>query len=291
MGPLFRRHSCLGYINVDVNALTGKITRFECSWNEPLPAPEKTVSMEDITERAISSAGFYPLYVEDNSGSNTLPKGKLVYALNSSFLQFDPVSGNPVTYYGVKKSWADVKTYSLEFTPVPAPEKNTIVSLSGTRKSLEEAETIAAEFFEKLGIEGRVKRSGGRMGDELPYPVEHWRFCPAETYNSPWEEAEVFIDTATGKVMGFSRTPKKEKFIFPGLELSRAEAQKAALDFLAAINENTDNMVLQAENKYHSVPGMKQTTHDFTWVRLVNGVPFPADNLRVSISRSTGRSP
>ncbi|HHX94641.1 MAG TPA: hypothetical protein GX691_02295 [Clostridia bacterium] len=120
------------------------------------------MSLEEITERTINKVGFYPLYVVGNSGSSGFPKGKLVYALNCFSWQFDPVSGNPVTFYGEKIPLTEFRVYNQEFNPVPAREKEVPAFVPSARISEEEADAIAAEFCKKLGFDEILTRRGYR---------------------------------------------------------------------------------------------------------------------------------
>lgn len=276
-------------IQVSLNALTGKVTRFDCDWNEVHQPKVKIMDSEELAELILKQVGMCPMYIETASPDGSFLKAKLVYRLNTNSSLFSAVSGTPVQYFGEKTSLADSKTYHQELIPLPAPELKVAVLPPGKRKSFEEAERLAAAFLEKQGHKGPLRVGGKEWDSGPPYPRESWRFASKDTFDSQWEDVAVWIDSAFGQIYRFSRMPKEEKALFPFLQLTRQEAEQSALEFLAGINEDTGNTVLTVDKKsYYSESRKKIDAWAFTWVRLVNGVPFPADNITVTVSCNSG---
>jgi len=275
-------------IGVVVDALTGQVTDFDSSWYPAIPAPEKTVSMEELSRRIIDQVGLHLYYSLDNSEG--LPTAKLRYAPNTYQNVFDALSGSPSDFFGGKITWAQSKTFNRRFTPVPAPEQRVAVSLPGKRKTFKEGEAIAAAFLKQFGYEGKLHKAGWRRSDDPPYPEEIWHYRLDHDYNSPWEDVEVSVETTYGKVVSFSRKLKEDQSKASGLRLSRGEAQKLAIEFLTDIGENVSNMVLQQDptNLLYSLHFQKRNYYHFRWVRLVNGIPFYEDLIRVVVSQETG---
>lgn len=280
-------------INVGVNALTGAITQLNCSWDEALPAPERVVGSEKLAQRIVDQSGLYLIYVEDGIDDNGFPKAKPVYGLNTMHRQFNADSGAPDWFYGEIIPWAEARSYHGKYTPVSAPEQKVTIPMPDERKTLEETKAIAASFLKRLNIEGELYQGGRRWDSGPPFPQEvlHFRLSSIEHYHPQWKEVEVSINTATGMVESFSRKPKENSSQSPLRQLARAQAQDLALKFLADIKVDTSNMASGKYANYYNYPFMTKSTHDsynFYWMRLVNGIPFPSDNVRVSVSRNTG---
>lgn len=280
-------------IGVWVNALSGAVTQLNCSWDEALSAPQRVVSSEELTQRIINQAGLCLIYAEDGVDDNGFPKAKPIYMLNTMHRQFDAHSGVPIWFYGENIPWAEAKLYHREYKPVPAPERKVTIPMPGERKTLEETEAIATSFLKDLGIEGKLHPGGKRWDSGPPYPQEilHFRLSGIEHYHPEWKAVEVSINTATGIVESFSRKPKENRSPSPVRQLAREQAQDLALKFLADMKIDTSNMALEKFAHYYTYPFMTKITHDsynFCWMRLVNGIPFPSDNVKVSVSRNTG---
>ncbi len=112
-------------IFVQVDALTGLVTSYNCRWQEVSDVKNvKAMEVHQLTELLTDKLGLYPEYVvQYGLSSSTLPGAKPVYRLNTKFPRFNAESGKPVDNRGNEVDWNEARLYSEEFRPVPGREQ------------------------------------------------------------------------------------------------------------------------------------------------------------------------
>ncbi|MBO8128528.1 MAG: S-layer homology domain-containing protein [Peptococcaceae bacterium] len=281
-------------IYVRVDAVSGQVTDFRCTWREDGELPEQGAKMDAaaFTSRVVEKLGLYPCYVVDPETERTgLPDAILVYRLNTPYHQFDAVTGKALGPGGNIVDWADARKYDRDFTPVPAPERATGYDQLQEHLSPVQVQKIAAAFFKKLGLEGRVERSGGGSSVGPGYREEYWSYRLVR--EKPYEHREVSINARTGEVRSYHSEIDRGKQDRKGEGISLQEAQQAAREFLKLVRlDNLDEMVLQQEPenwKLEMAYPEGPPEYNFTYVRLVNGIPYEQSTVSVSVDRFTGK--
>jgi len=282
-------------IYVRVDALSGQVTSFGCRWRDNARVDAgKAMDAGELTKQVTNKLGLYPEYVVENRPNySNLPGADLVYRLNTKYHRFSAQSGKPVDNRGNEVDWDEAKLFEQELTPVPAGERKGKVKQNGQALGYIDAQKIAEKFFKQLGLKGRAERSGSGSSSGPGYREEYWSYRlvtgdDRELF-SGGSQIRVSINTATGEVQryynrtGDDRGDSQEEEGIP-----REKAFDAARDFLKVARPGAlKDMVLRQDfTDYY--PKGKIPYYKFTWVRLVNGVPYTGDTVRVTVSRYSG---
>ncbi|MCL6561189.1 MAG: S-layer homology domain-containing protein, partial [Firmicutes bacterium] len=220
-----------------------------------------------------------------------------VYQLNSpGFLRIDPSSGDALNPFGKIIPLGQYKLFPS--LPVPAAG-GTAAGRPGAagrpaqKINQAEAQNTAREFFKKLGFEGEVTHSGGSRSDDGIFVDEEWSFTlkDEESWKTvgPRRHRSVGIDTRTGEVKSYHDS---DYFEYAGTgsgagaveqDVTRDTARARAMEFIRLVHPERLGQVIEEQEHYeYSYPGSKE--RQFSFVRLVNGIPFMRDGIRISVS-------
>lgn len=278
-------------ISVDVNALTGKVSNFYCRWQDSLDLPDrKEMDVETFTSKLIDNFEFYPCYIVDPSTKRSdLPDARLVYKLNTNIRQFNALTGKAVNYQGDEYDMGEVKEFNHSFTPISAPVRETGYVQPRERINPTELQKIAEDSFKKLGHNGRVERSGGGSSvSSNGYREEYWnyRLIPDKD-NYQRDYVRVSININTGEIQRYTNRIETVQRDLQSKEIGREKGLEIATDFIKQISPGIldDELVLEQESSYYM--GRDESTYDFNWVPLVNGIPS-VDSYRVAVDRFSG---
>ncbi|MCF8009681.1 MAG: S-layer homology domain-containing protein [Clostridiales bacterium] len=275
-------------IRVRVDALTGKVIYFNCNWSKLLNIQEVGIEKNELTDKIIKNLGFYPCYdIEKKPGSRE-NKAVLEYHLNTNQHQFSAKNGKPVDHQGNELSWDETKSYDSKFNIIPTPEKKVTPEKPVKNINRSEAEKIASEFFDKIGLEGKIDSSGGSTRRESSgFEEKYWEYrLKPGTKQEGHHHIEVRINARTGKINRYYN----RVHTMPGNEtekakISKKEASKKVEEFLDIVRpEGLENMVMRKEYDHPN-----DHDYDFFWAGLVNGIPFEDNYLRVSVNKQTGK--
>jgi len=272
-------------IYVQVDAVTGEVVRYNLEWNPEisLPAPDGVMPAAEITERVLGGLGLVPQYVLSEQSAAGLPEVKLVYALNSRHSFFDAHTGRAVNYWEQDLPLENARLFNRVFSPV---QETRAAGVPDGRITPEQGLAAATAFFRALGYEGRVERSGGGSSGGPGYTIETWSYAVVpEGQERRGREPTVEIDTRDGSVAGFF---SEDRFSAASGKagLTYQEACDKALALLRQIEPDlTGRLVMDETSRREPEDGR----YSFSFIRLVNGVPFPFQSLTMSISAVDGR--
>lgn len=280
------------FIGVEVDAASGMVTGFVCSWQDVPPASSAApMDIEEFTQKVLDNADIVPFYYALPSTDGV--KAALTYTLGCPWGQyFDALTGEPVDLRGNKVSWEEVTLFSGS-VPKNDPQQQTALSGYGRKISFEEGKTIAGDFFEKMGLRGIMDEGMISQNIQNGRTEELWSFGLDQTIEEgeDWSLVSVVIKAANGRIMGYSRDYfdfsefSEERESPPPKDISFDKALKTAREFLSIIGIQENNYVLvpQAATDYSSAADV----YRFMWYRLVNGVPTD-DIMAMEVSRSRG---
>ncbi|GEM_PF-1272274 len=280
-------------IFVQVDALTGQVTSYNCRWQEVPGVQEvKAMDVNQLAKLLTDKLGLYPEYVvEYGVSSSTLPGAKPVYRLNTKYHRFSAKSGKPVDNLGNEVDWNEAKLFNEEFNPVSGREQKGMEQQDGQSFNQIQAQSKAEEFFKKLGFEGRAQRSGGGSASWPGYTEKYYnyRLVTGDDREFPGDsQIDVSINTATGEVQRYYNHTGEAPGDNSEDGISLEEALSIAKEFLKMTNSgNLKEMVLRQDSR-GNYPQGAPPHYNFTWVGLVNGVPYTGDIVRVTVSRYSG---
>nr|WP_315988629.1 S-layer homology domain-containing protein [Desulforamulus aquiferis] len=276
-------------ITVAVDGISAKITNFNFNWNNNVtfPAPgDKLFKPEELTNLVADKLGLYPTYINE-SNNNVNQTAKLVYKINSNTYFFDAVTGKPVDYNGSSKEFSEAKLYKQTFVPEIGGRAITAESQSSQTLTIEKGQSIAEEFFKKLGYTGKVVRSGGGSESGPGYRIDYWSYrieANDGEISSADRDVSISIDSSSGRIGQFNIWPrgsigKSENAI------SYEQARNTAEKFVQKELGITYPVILQESNNQIN----ESEPYTFSFVRLYNGVPCDWSSIYVGIDRYSGK--
>jgi len=288
-------------IQVAVDALSGNVVRFSASWHDDAVFPEPDSLPEGLERKVVKELGLmlnYQMAEGREPGPSGVLEASLVYQLNSpSFLRIDPSSGDALNPFGKKIPLGQYKLFPSLSVPAAGGSATGMPGAAdrpAQKISQAEAQKTAREFFKKIGFEGEVTYSGGGSSDDGIFVDEEWSFTlkDEESWKTvrPRRHRSVRIDTRTGEVKSYYDS---DYFEYAGTGsgtgsagqvVTRDVARAKAMEFIRLVHPEKLGQVIEEQEHYeYSYPGSKER-HCFNFVRLVNGIPFTRDGIRITVS-------
>ena len=270
-------------VMIGVDAYTGLITHYNNSCKDNQFSPGKiNISRDEAVAVLFNQAGIYPAYKYAAAKDSHIARQLIpVYELNTEAVYIDALSGKFLDYRGQELNREQIKIYNSEFAPLPnspAINEPELTEKTDPRQALE----TAVEFLRTAGFEGEVTRSGGGGGSGPGYRDEHWFYSPVNDEDGTQSGFRVEIDAYSGEVSGFYKSENNSDISNPvspeqGLQIAWQAIKKYSpeKESLLTLKQTTGN---------DSEPGK----HTFTFIRLLNGIPFDRDSITVTISRQNG---
>ncbi|MDD4238348.1 MAG: S-layer homology domain-containing protein [Desulfotomaculaceae bacterium] len=281
------------YMGIDI--FSGQLVHFRVNWHRDVVFPRPGALPEGLEARALNELGLilcYQVTEAGNEASSGVPGASLIYQLNSPGLRLDPVSGEALTMDGKKISLAQCKRFAS--LPVPSAGADAVepgvAGLSDAKISQADTQKTAREFFKKLGLAGEVTHSGGGAGNDGVFFDESLHFSLIEGENIPKTGVErrvrsVGIDTQTGEITSYFNNYTGSGQSAAGTEkaISRDAARAKAVDLIKLIHPERLELLLEAQQSDLYSFNKLMGQHNFSFVRLVNGVPFLHDGIRITV--------
>ncbi len=269
-------------VMIGVDAYTGLITHYNNSCKETQFSPGKiNISQEQAIAILLNQAGVYPAYKYSTTKDGHITEQIIpVYELNTEAMYIDALTGKFLNYQGQELPQEQIKIYNSEFTPLLNGPATNEPPLTETEVDPRQAQEAARQFLLAAGFEGEIIRSGGGGGSGPGYKEEHWSYSLRNDEDDSGLRVE--IDAYTGEVTGFYKSEGNSAISNP---VSWEQALPIARQAIKKHSPGKENLlVLKPTAGTDYEPGK----HIFTFVRLLNGIPFDRDNITVTISQQTG---
>lgn len=277
---------------VGVDAFSGTITDYSYYWTPDInPAAAEVLPEEEVKKLVLDNLGVVLSY--EALSPEKVQEIKPVYKLNSSvFAYVDAQEGRPLDQTGKFLNWEELRQFEQEFTYKPSPKTSGKTPVPTTRLSPQEGLAKAQEFFQALGQEGKVVRagSGGSLGPD-GYR-EFWNYIvePEEGVSHHGYDFNLSIDVATGEVVHYVNwNLLRGAGLKEGIkELTREEAQKLAEAFLNKVHGGILDQIVLAKEWEGIFSSEPEDVYYFSWIPLVNGLPFEGAQIIVALHKATG---
>jgi len=283
-------------INVGLDLFSGRLISFNANWHRDAVFPQPGSLPEGLESKVLKELGFILCYqVPEGVKTNLsgVPEAIPVYRLNSpGMLRISPGSGEALTWDGKTIPLNQYKRFSSLPEPATGGASEGVsgtVNRPAQKISQAEAQKAAREFFKKIGIDREVIRSGsGSSGGSVFYD-EFWNYSLADEKN--WQPGEqrkqinVGIDAFTGEVRNYNAfTEYAEQGADSAQKITREVARGRAVDFIRLVSpEKLGQVVEERQDESYAKFG---EGYSFNFVRLVNGIPFLRDGIRIYVSSS-----
>jgi len=303
-------------VNVSVDTQSGKVTGYYFRWTKgDFPTAINAITVEQARQafdqaEMFSLQYFRPYPREPRQQVPAL----LVYRLGPNAM-IDALTGEPVNLEG---GWMEggggMGSYGLEkamgmdssAAPVPVqltPEELKEVEESAKILSQEDAEAVVRQWVHIPA--NMVLRSINLYSEDWQDPGLrtwnfHWNSDERESRETGYRYLSARVNAITGELLSFDRDrpwimESNTKDGKSGQRLNRAEAQKVAEEFLAKIQPERFKQVKQQpesrQEYYYYGPlgeGQEPLFYSFQYLRLVDGITFPANGLSATVDTATG---
>lgn len=283
------------YVSVDQNS--GKVIYYNKSWNEGLvfPVPENLITMEEAQKAYQSELGlklhYNYTYDSTNSAMRIYPVYDAVYGYN---YYIDATTGKGFKedspyYYTMGKGSAEMATSDAyrqnSGTYLTPGEISAIDKLSGLLSQVLAEEKARSIGLLKLTDEYKV--TGARLianyydNNEFTWSLDFEK--SSADVKELYKNISISLDAKTGEPINFYINGFYDGTTDPKVE--EAEAKAAVEEFLKELLplkfSKTDYLPDEASITFE-LSGEKPRSFTFNYVRMVNGIQFPGNNISVT---------
>lgn len=287
-------------INVEVNGETGEVQNFNAWWDRNAKLPSATGRIDQARARQIfNEDGLELAYVyagvrDRDDGSRPY----LAYRLRDGGFLIDAVTGKPVDPDGDLYYAGDLgggmggreaqKLVSNRLTPEESAvveETKGLLSADAARK--------AAEAAYKLPSGVALNRSELSPNWNAP-GNKVWNFSYADEEQQM--NVSLAVDARTGEFLRYSvywMQDKMDYFKTPEVNVSEAEARSKAETLMRRLHPEKTKQVTLRDTQRELGPWVElgealPRAYSFSYVRLVNGIPYPDNGFHVTVDSTTG---
>ncbi|BBJ28427.1 YcdB/YcdC domain-containing protein [Athalassotoga saccharophila] len=263
------------YVEVSVDAQSGRISRYQIEWSDQKFPYSPDIITSDQAKQAFLSNDllkleYYPVHSTHESTAI------LVYALSSSGA-IDAVTGKPLKLED--DQWVNWGYFSnIVNGQGKVPDKENYQSQSAETKFIDEK--LAVDDLKKI-VE--ISPNLELTSASLAYNPNDGRIV----WNLYWDRIKSQSSTITSIFAGIDALNGSLDHLYVNYQggnvknhLDEGEAQKIAESFLKKAQPEFFNQI-----RLNPQAGYKpQGAYNFVYDRIVNGIPFPANNINITVS-------
>ena len=293
-------------VYVTVNRDTGELQDYSRNWTDQVvfPSVSKSISLKEAQEAYAKNLGLKLIYRASMKNDVMTAYLSYVPVYNNSNYVVDALTGERVrlfnNYYYNDYGSADV-TFSNQKAELERaaggiqlnPEELEAVQNAAKLISQKEAEKIArtAKF---LGITDGYKLQDSYLGTNWSEKNEYtWSLYfnkPADENNTYNDYINVSINAKTSEITSFYRGMPYKEGAKPKNDMAKVKAEMDAFlkeyypQYLKDVEYNElavdENVILPIDKL--------QNNYNFTYTRIINGVPFPDNGIHISYDNLSG---
>jgi hypothetical protein len=278
-------------ISIQLDKNTLKIRNFFMTWdNQNLPNKATAFSLDKAKELFMSKLGIELTYNLIYSTPNNEPKMVLAYTLKNGNSPIDAISGDILNnmfrvYYGLDKGGMAEQTSSA--VPI-TPQEQTVLEDQSKYITKEAAEQTVRKYL-KIDDNMKLERANlfpGYNKVNAAWSLE-WKYTNLSDNSTKYLNAQV--DAITNELRTYSIYYNNEKIDKAATAIGKDAAKKIAEEFLKKIQpEKFTKTQYRESNDMNGIMPAYQTTYNFNYIRVENGVPCPSNALLVSVNQYTG---
>ncbi|MDS1030842.1 PepSY domain-containing protein [Bacillota bacterium LX-D] len=302
-GPIFHSYNFSRTINgieypsntisVTVNGQNGKVTSFNCNWEDLKVAPAKAVLSRQEAEKIFSEKiGFKLKYFKPGSDTKNAKPVKLIYQVeNPAQMGIDAETGEVVRidnyypYYDLGSGGMFKEVTSQKLEPYEQSVKEEIEGLLTKEQALEKAQKA-------VPINSNYKLEYASLNRDWSFSeLRIWSFNWSKQVKDNYGWANVEIDAKTGKVLAFSYTVDSNNNQSKRTIVKNKKAAEQILENYLKTNYPDLGNDWQLKEDYYlqAQDTENQPSYYLTLERIVDGVPFAQNFVSATIDSYTGK--
>ncbi|HHV29927.1 YcdB/YcdC domain-containing protein [Acetivibrio mesophilus] len=291
---------------VEINKQTGELVSYNKTWNKDFsfPSTEKIISLKEAQEAYVKNLGLRLTYntVREKDGVRVYAAYTPIYGLGYYIdaitgERFVPGSRNGINEYMISFNESEKSKQLLDAgiggaNVVLTPEEMEAVEEVAGLLTQKDVEKIAREL-KVLELDDTFNLEWANLSKDWPTRTNYnWNLYFLREGDENGEGhcgVDVSINAKTGEIVNFniSKTNKEDVAKF-----DREAAKKTVEEFLKEIQpekfKETEYDKL-ADEEITSTEGEQPIYLGFNYTRLVNGVLFPNNGIRVGFNAATGK--
>lgn len=295
--PLPENNICVG-----INRNTGEVRQYTKQWNNDtvFPSSEKALSIEEAQKAYIENLGLRLTYYSRNNGDKTEVYAAYTPIFESDYY-IDAITGEKV-YLGYSYNGAEEWSYDGALKNVAVGRGETVAlspqeidAINEVSKLLtqEEAEKKVREIKLFELDENYIVNSASLSTSWTSKNDFAWNLYfekEVSGTNKEYDFLYIAVDAKTGEIRSFSRPFSNIEDIEPKFdkEASKAEVEKVIKELQPEKFAQTEYQELYNDRIYNNT-NEKPKTYGFSYVRKVNGVLFPENNISVTFDAVNGK--
>lgn len=280
-------------VNVSIDKNTLEINNYNFTWNkEALPDVSKAISIEKARKNFNEKVGIELAYMIKYDQKTKKNNAKLVYTFKNGNRPIDALTGEVINYGYYNPLYdmgASDNAMMAKEAAVLTPEE--IKEVENTKKFItrEQALEIAKKYVK---VEDKYKLEAASLYTDYNGTNASWSF--SWNYNNPEKNEYAYIsisvDAVTKEVRSISKydstTDNASKNGNPEYDMEKSK--KAAEKFLSMIAPEKFAQTEYRPDIFQNSNVEKPVSYSFNFVRKVNGISCPGNNLNVTVNAYTG---
>ncbi|MEW6697067.1 MAG: YcdB/YcdC domain-containing protein [Bacillota bacterium] len=290
-GVSFPEHN----IHVRVNGDTGEIMGFHLNWDNKLNFPSVAGKISATQAEKVFGENVELVYFRPHMSGTENPPVKLIYQVkNGAGLLIDALTGKvidePRYFYdkaggmGGDNMAIEERKEKQELSPVEQKEVDKLKNLLSTDKALEQVKKA-------LQIPADLKQTESRLSQDYQYPEQtQWNFHWRSEKEAAYQSINASVNAVTGELVSFNKWMRSyDETAGKKPQFTKEQAQKAAEDFIKKQQSRRFGEI-KLQNSWNEnyiekgMPGI----YRFSYVRLVNNIPFTNNGFDVEVNAYTG---
>jgi hypothetical protein len=277
-------------IQLDKNTL--KVRNFNMIWDtQSLPSKANAFGLDKAKEIFKSKLGIELSYNLIYGNANEEPKAVLAYTLKNGNSPIDAVSGELLNnvyriFYAMDKGGM---AESAAASPVPVtPQEQSVIDDQSKYITKEAAEQVVRQYI-KIDDNMKLERASLNPGYSklnASWGLD-WRYTNSSDNSYTYLSAQV--DAVTKELRHYSINKYNDKIDKAATPIKKDAAKKIAEEFLKKVQPEKFTKTQYRDSKeLNNIMPERQTTYNFNYIRIENGVPCPTQSLYVSIDQYSG---
>ena len=279
-------------INISVDKNTLELRNYNFAWTkEDLPDASKAIDLENGKKAFNDKNGLELSYMIKYDSKTKDYKASLVYNLKNGNRPIDAITGEPLNqgFYSPLDNIAENRAMGM------AKEADSL-----TPEEIEAVENISKYISKEKAMEIGKKYIITNENQKLTYASlnsynygkdTNWHF--SWEYNNPekneYSYSSISIDALSGEIRNFYKSDNKmDRNVEEKPKYNKEQCKEFAEKFLKEIAPNRFSQTEYRVDNFQYEDTEKPRSYQFSYIRMVNGIPCPGNRLSVTVNTYTG---